>query len=158
MNMPIIVFLYDSITGATELLIKAVIEGLGNLDDIELRLLKLGSKFSISAFQHIDALVVGSPSIYGDMTPPLRAFLTNLREFTERHKLTLNGVKGAAVGSYAWDGGWHLERMEAMLLSLGVEMVAYPLAIADRGGKMRIHPYDIERCRELGRAIRVSVA
>jgi flavorubredoxin len=155
--MPVIVILYDTLSGATDLLVKAVIEGLGDLHEIDLRLLKIGSKFSISSLNDIDALVIGSPSIYGDMTPHLRVFLTNVHELIEQHKLHLTNVKGAVFGSYAWDGGWHVERIEDMLLTLGVEMVAPPLAVVDHGGDMRIHPQDMQRCRELGRAIRVNL-
>jgi flavorubredoxin len=155
--MPVIVVLYDTLSGATDLLVKAVIEGLGDLGEIDLRLLKVGSKFSVSSLNNIDALVIGSPSIYGDMTPPLRALLTNLCELSEQHTLHLTGTKGAVFGSYAWDGGWHVERIETLLVSLGVEMIAPPLAIVDHGGSMRIHPHDLQRCRALGKTLRVNL-
>ena len=46
--MPKVVILYDTLSGTTELLVKAVIEGLGTLEEVDLQLLKIGTKFSIS--------------------------------------------------------------------------------------------------------------
>jgi flavorubredoxin len=152
-----IVILYDTLSGTTELLVKAVIEGLGNIQEIDLQLLKVGTKFSISALADIDVIIVGSPSVYGDMTPQLRALFTNLQDLIESQKINLRGVKGAVFGSYEWDGGWHVERIEELLVGFGVKLVAPPLAIVDHGGRLRIHPRDIEQCRDLGKIIAFSL-
>jgi flavorubredoxin len=134
-----------------------VAEGIGTSEGIATRILKVGSKFSITALHNIDALVIGSPSIYGDMTPQLRVFLMNLLALSEQYKLRFTGFKGAVFGSYEWDGAWHLERIETTLKDLGVELVALPLAIADHGGEMRIHPHDLHRSRELGNTLRIHL-
>lgn len=152
-----IVILYDTLSGTTELLVKAVLEGLGNLEGIDVQFLKVGTKFSISAFTNIEVIIVGSPSIYGDMTPQLRAIFTNLRDLSKDQKINLHGVKGAVFGSYEWDGGWHVERIEELLVDLGVKMVAPPLALVDHGGHLRIHPRDVEQCRDLGKIISFSL-
>jgi flavorubredoxin len=155
--MAIIVIVYDSLCGNTELLAHAVAEGIGTVEGISTNILKVGSKFSITALNDIDVLIIGSPSVYGDMTPQLRAFLTNLLELSEQQKLRFTGVKGAVFGSYEWDGAWHLERIEAMLINLGIELIALPLAIANHGGEMRIHPHDLHRARELGNTVRIHL-
>jgi flavorubredoxin len=155
--MPKVVILYDTLSGTTELLVKAVIEGLGTLEDLDLHLLKLGTKFSISTLAHSDAIIVGSPSIYGDMTPPLRTFLTNLQNLVTSKKLVLGDVKGAVFGSYEWDGGWHVERIEELLVNIGIQVVAPPLAVVDQGGSLKIHPRDIEQCRVLGQNVAFSL-
>ena len=155
--MPKVVILYDTLSGTTELLVKAVIEGLGTLADIDLQLLKIGTKFSISGLADADALIVGSPSIYGDMTPQLRTVLTNLQNLVAGKKLVLGDVKGAIFGSYEWDGGWHVERIEELLVNIGIQLVAPPLAVADHGGRLKIHPRDIEQCRDLGQNVAFSL-
>ena len=155
--MPKVVILYDTLSGTTELLVNAVIEGLGTLDKLDLHLLKLGTRFSISNIADTDALIVGSPSIYGDMTPQLRTFLTNLQDLVASKKLILSDVKGAIFGSYEWDGGWHVERIEELLVDIGIPLVAPPLAVVDPGGRLKIHPHDIEQCRNLGQNVAFSL-
>ena len=155
--MPKVVILYDTLSGTTELLVKAVIEGLGTLDELDLHLLKIGTKFSISRLADTDALIVGSPSIYGDMTPQLRTFLTNLKDLVKSKKLVLGDVKGAILGSYEWDGGWHVERIEALLMDIGISLVAPPLAMVDHGNRLKIHPRDFEQCRDLGQNVALSL-
>ena len=152
-----VVVLYDTLSGTTELLVKAVIEGLGTFDDLDLQLLKIGTKFSISSLADTDALIVGSPSIYGDMTPQLRTVLTNLQNLVASKKLVLGDVKGAIFGSYEWDGGWHVERIEEVLVDIGIQLVAPPLAVVDHGGRLKIHPRDIEQCRALGQNVAFSI-
>lgn len=129
--MPKVVILYDTVSGTTELLVKAIIEGLGPFKELDLHILKLGTKFSISTFTNTDAIIVGSPSIYGDMTPQLRTFLTNLKNLVKNKKLVLGDAKGAVFGSYEWDGGWHVERIEELLKAIGIQLVTSPLAIVD---------------------------
>ena len=152
-----VVILYDTLSGTTELLVKAVIEGLGTLEEVDLQLLKIGTKFSISTLANTDAIIVGSPSIYGDMTPQLRTVLTNLQNLVMSQKLVLGDVKGAVFGSYEWDGGWHVERIEELLVDIGIRLVAPPLAIVDHGGRLKIHPRDIEQCRDLGQNVAFSL-
>lgn len=155
--MPKVVILYDTVSGTTELLVKAVIEGLGTFEELDLRVLKLGTKFSISTLANTDAIIVGSPSIYGDMTPQLRTFLTNLKNLVKSKKLVLGDAKGAVFGSYEWDGGWHVERIEELLKAIGIQLVTPPLAIVDHGGRLRIHPRDMEQCRNLGLNVAFSL-
>ena len=155
--MPKVVILYDTLSGTTELLVKAVIEGLGTLEELDLRLLKIGTKFSISSLANTDAIIVGSPSIYGDMTPQLRTFLMNLHNLVKSKKFVLSRVKGAVFGSYEWDGGWHVERIGELLVDIGIRLVTPPLAVVDQGGRLKIHPRDIEQCRDLGQNVALSL-
>jgi flavorubredoxin len=155
--MPKVVILYDTLSGTTELLVKAMIEGLSSIEELDLHLLKIGTKFSISSLKNTDAIIVGSPSIYGDMTPQLRTFLTNLQNLVKNKKFVLGNIKGAVFGSYEWDGGWHVERIEELLVDIGVRLVAPPLAVVDHGGRLKIHPRDIEQCRNLGQNVAFSL-
>jgi flavorubredoxin len=150
--VPQIVILYDSLTGTTEHLAKAVTQGVRSVKAVDLQLLKIGTKFSISTLNNLDVLIVGSPSIYSDMTLPLRTFLKNLTELSQQQKLQFTGTKGAVFGVYQWDGGWHVDRMAQILMSLDIELVVPPLAIVDHGGEMRIHPQDLQRGQDLGEA------
>lgn len=56
--MPRIVILYDSFTGTTEHLAKAVAEGVRSVKGVDLQILNIGSKFPISLLNNIDVLIV----------------------------------------------------------------------------------------------------
>ncbi len=150
--MPRIVILYDSLTGTTEHLAKAVAEGVQLVKGVGLQILKIGSKFPISLLNNIDVLIVGSPSIYSNMTPSLQTFLKTVTELSVQRKIQLTGTKGAVFGVYQWDGGWHVDRMAQTLMRLNIELVVAPLAIVDHGGEMRIHAQVLQRGRNLGEA------
>ena len=91
------------------------------------------------------------------MTSQLRTVLTNLQNLITSQKLVLGDIKGAVFGSYEWDGGWHVERIEELLGDIGIRLVALPLAIVDHGGRLKIHPRDIEQCRDLGQNVAFSL-
>lgn len=67
---------------------------------MDLDTVKMGSKFSISLLNTVDILIIGSPSIYSDMTLPLRVFFKNLYELTQQQKIQSAGTKGAVFGVY----------------------------------------------------------
>ncbi|UCH01728.1 MAG: FprA family A-type flavoprotein [Candidatus Bathyarchaeota archaeon] len=150
-----VVIIYDSVTGNNELMAKAVAEGVESINHVEAQLYKIGDRFPISILNDAFAIIVGSPSIYGNMTLKLSQFFDNLNYLSEMKKIRIEGKKGAAFGSYAWDGGWHTERIEQELMKLGLEMVAPPLSVADQEGKRsrKISRDDVDRCRELGKTV-----
>ena len=154
-----VVIIYDSVTGNNELMAKAVAEGVESIEGVEAQLYKIGTKFPISIVNDAEALIVGSPSIYGNMTLELNQFFDNLNYLKEAKKINVKGKKGAAFGSYAWDGGWHTERIERELMKLDLEMVAPALSVADQEGKndVKIRRDDLDRCRELGKTVARAV-
>jgi flavorubredoxin len=150
-----VVIIYDSMTGNNELMAKAVAEGVESVKGAQALLYKIGTKFRMSMLNEADAIIVGSPSIYGNMTHKLVQFFANLTYLKNAKKIDIEGMKGAAFGSYAWDGGYHTERIESELMKLGIEMAAPPLSIADQKEKrdVKISRDDFKSCRELGKLV-----
>jgi flavorubredoxin len=154
-----IVIIYDSKTGNTELMANAVAEGARSVKGVEVQVQKVGTRFPISILNSADAIIVGSPTIYGNITHEIVEFLGNIKYLTEAKHLNLKGKKGAAFGSYGWDGGWNTERIEEELKALGVQLVVPAVSAADQGGvmQMKIHKNDLAKCRELGVAVAKAV-
>jgi len=155
-----VLIIYDSKTGNTELMANAVAEGVKSIKGMEIQVQKIGTKFPISILNDSDAVIVGSPTIYGNITHEIFEFFANVKYLVEAKRLKLKGKKGAAFGSYGWDGGWNTERIEQELKALGVDLVAPAVSAADQGGvmKMKIHKDDLAKCRELGKAVAQAVA
>jgi flavorubredoxin len=151
--------IYDSKTGNTELMANAVAEGVRSVKGVETQLIKIGIKCSISILNDADAIIIGSPTIYGNITQEVREFLIDLNYLQTAKRLILRGKKGAAFGSYGWDGGWNTERIEQELKALGIHLVAPAVSAVDQGGamQMKIHPNDLKKCRELGLAVAKAV-
>lgn len=147
--MPKVLIIYDTVTGNNRLMAERVEEGVKSVKGVEVELHKIGSKFPISILGDADAIVVGSPSIYGNMSPELNRFFSNLKYLKEENRINLEGKKGAARAR------WHAERIERELMALGLEMVAPTLSIVERTGKfkIKIHPDDQQKCQNLGRTI-----
>ena len=155
-----VVIVYDSRTGNTELMANAVAEGVKSVKGVEAEVRKIGAKFPVSTLDKADAIIVGSPTIYGNITHELVEFFVGLNYLKQASHLNLKGKKGAAFGSYGWDGGWNTERIEKELKELGVQLVTPAVSAADQGGvmQMKIHKEDLEKCRELGKAVAKAVA
>jgi len=155
-----VVIIYDSETGNTELMAKAVAEGVCSVEGVEVDLHKIGTRFPISILDGADAIIVGSPTRYGSITEELRFFFDNLGYLKRAKHINTEVMKGAAFGSYGWDGGWNTERIEQELKVLGVRIIAPAVSAADQGGafQMKIHKDDLEKCRELGRTVAKAVA
>ena len=155
-----VVIIYDSKTGNTELMAKAIDQGICGIDGMDAELHKIGTKFPISILEKADAIIVGSPTIYGNITEELAFFFTNLGYLKSARLIDAEGMKGAAFGSYGWDGVWVTERIEKELEALGVKLVAPSVSAVDQGGVMgmKIHTDDLEKCRQLGRAVAEAVA
>jgi NAD(P)H dehydrogenase (quinone) len=159
-----IIVLYDSKTGFTEMMAKAIIEGAMEIRGIETELLKVGTPFSISKLNEADAIIVGSPSRYGDVTSEMRTVLDSVKRLQKAKMLDLSGKIGGVFGSYAWDGGWLIDRLKVELETLGLRVVGSPVSAVDKmGGSMsqrrqipgesRIDSESLKKCRKLGKDI-----
>ena len=107
-EMAKVFIIYDSKTGNTELMANAMTEGVRSAKGVEAQLFKIGTKCPISILKDADAIIIGSPTIYGNITHEVREFLIDLNYLQTAKCLILKGKKGAAFGSYGWDGGWTL--------------------------------------------------
>lgn len=140
-----------------------VAAGVRRVKGVEALLFKIGSKFPVSVLNDADAIIVGSPSVYGNMTLQLRQFFDNVKWLSEEKWLRLKGKKGAVFGAYAWDGGWHTQQIGCVLVNLGINLVANPLAVKDRrdeGGDkvLGIRKVDLAACHDLGETVAQAVA
>ncbi len=155
-----VIIIYDSQTGNTELMANAVAEGARSVKGVEVELRKIGTRFPTSILKGADAMIIGSPTIYGNISRELAEFFGNAGYLTEAKHLNLKGKKGAAFGSYGWDRGWNTGRIEEELKALGVELVAPAVSAADQSGlsPMKIHIDDLKKCRELGKTVAEAIA
>ena len=155
-----IIVVYDSQTSNTEKMAKAVVEGASKVKDVEAELLKVGTPFDICLIDLADAVILGSPTHYGSVTSEMRALLQSLKELKESKKLKISGKMGGAFGSYEWDGGWVVDRLEADMKALGIKIAAPAVSAYDNMGGMeiRINEASLQQCRELGRAVAEKVA
>lgn len=155
-----VIIVYDSETGNTELMVNAVADGARYVKDVEVQLHKIGTRFPISILKDADAVIIGSPTIYGNVTHRLVEFFTTLKYLQTVGRIILKGKKGAAFGSYSWDRGWGTERIEQELKALGVEIVAPAVSASEQGtySPMKIDAGDLDKCRELGKAVAKAVA
>lgn len=156
--MPKIAIIYDSKSGNTEKMAKAVAEGAETVKDVEVELHKAGTRFPISILDEADAIILGSPSKYGNPTTEMREFIECA--IARAEMLRLRGKIGAVFGSYAWDGGDVVDRLAEAMTTLRIELVAPTLSAVDRMGLMgtRIDEEALEKCRELGKTVAENVA
>lgn len=161
MTMSKVIVIYDSQTGFTKRMAEAVVEGVRNAKGVEVELLKVGTPFSISKLDAADAIILGSPTIYGSVTSEMRTLLESVREHYESKRLNLSGKIGGVFGSYEWDGGWVVETLSVEMEALGIKIVAPAVSLVDgMGGRyeIRIDEKSLQRCRELGGAVAEKVA
>jgi NAD(P)H dehydrogenase (quinone) len=94
-----LVIIYDSNTGNTELMTNAVAEGARNVQNVQVEVRKIGTRFSISILKDADAVIIGSPTIYGGISHSLVEFFSALNHLQAANHVNLKGKKGAAFGS-----------------------------------------------------------
>ena len=155
-----LVIIYDSNTGNTELMTNAVAEGARNVQNVQVEVRKIGTRFSISIFKDADAVIFGSPTIYGGISRSLVEFFSALNHLQAANHVNLKGKKGAAFGSYGWDRGWSTQRLERELQALGVNIVAPGVSAREQGayGPIKTDADDLNKCRDLGKALAEAVA
>jgi len=158
--MPKIVIVYDSVSGNTEKMAKAVAEGASTVKGITAELLKIGTRFSVRILNEADGIILGSPSRYGLPTMEMEAFIRSAGEHTQSEKLKLKGKVGGVFGSYGWDGGDVVDKLSDVLKSWNVKVIPPMVAAVDRAGMMgvRIDEEALTKCRELGKAVAEKVA
>jgi len=153
--MPKIVVIYDSRSGNTEKMANAVVEGARAVKGVDVELHKVGTRFPISSLDKADAIILGSPTIYGNPTPEMRAFLTSASDLKKSGKLLLKNKIGGVFGSYGWDGGWVVDALADIMKNLTIKVVPPVVSAVDQMGGMgvRISEENISKCRDLGKAV-----
>ena len=149
-----VIVIYDSKNGFTERMAKAIVEGVESIKGVDVELHKIGEMFSISKLNAVDAIIIGSPTIYGSLTSDMRNFLGSVKTLKESKKLKLSGKIGGVFGSYGWDGGWVIEQLNTEMKALGIKVVE-PLVseVHEKYDRIDLSEESYKRCYTLGRII-----
>lgn len=121
---PRAVIVYDTMWKSTAALADAICNGLSSRG-VSVRVMPLGSShISDVATETINAaaLIVGSPTINGQIFPTVAACMTYLGSLKPRNLI------GAAFGSYGWSGE-AVKKLEELLDGLGIPIAAEGLNI-----------------------------
>jgi len=129
--------IYWSDTGNTEIMAKAINEG---LEDVEIELLRVGEA-SVDNVLQADGVALGCPSMGAEVLEEeeMEPFITLLE------KEDLKGKPMILFGSYGWGNGEWMEDWETRMKDIGVNLVDGGLILEeepDEEGKLR--------CKELG--------
>ena len=134
------IIIYDSRSGNTAMMAKAIEEGVKEAG------IEVLSKRAINAtaedLADVDAVVLGAPTYHKDLIQSMKTFLF------EMEKAALKGKVGAAFGSYGWSG-------ESVQMMTDTMKHIYGMNVLEPGLKILRRPSEsgLEQCRTWGRTI-----
>ena len=134
------IVIYDSRSGNTEMMAKAIEEGMKEVG-IE-ALSKRAINTNAEDLTDVDAVVLGAPTYHKDLIQSMKTFLF------EMEKADLKGKVGAAFGSYGWSG-------ESVQMMTDTMKHIYGMNVLEPGLKILRRPSEsgLEQCRNWGRTI-----
>ena len=134
------VIIYDSRSGNTGMMAKAIEEGVKEAGIIVV--LKRTVDASAEDLIDVDAVVLGAPTYNHDLIASMKTFLF------EMEKADLKGKSGAAFGSYGWSG-------ESVQMMTDTMKHIFGMSVIEPGLKMARRPDEggLKQCREFGRRI-----
>ena len=149
-----IVVIYDSKTGNTEKMAKAIAEGAGKAAKVELK--KIGEAFPLTVMADADGVAFGSPVYYADISNPMKDFLEHVESYIKAKKEKVHGRPAAIFGSYGYDGAWIMEeRLKARIKALGFEPMDEVLVMIDTD--LKYQAKSLDAAREFGRRFAESL-
>jgi len=139
--VPKLLVVYDSQTGNTEKMAKAVVEGAESVPGVEVVL-----KYYVQPkeLEEASAIIFGSPTYHHDMTLPIKHIL----EEASKANVKLHGKIGAVFGSYGWSGEAPKLILEVLKNRFGMDTIDSELTMLytpDNDG--------LEKCRNLGKTV-----
>ena len=138
--MPKAVIIYDTRSGNTGMMAKAVEDGMKEAG------IEVLSKRTVNAkaddITDADAVVLGAPTYHHDLIASMKTFLF------EMEKADLKGEIGAAFGSYGWSGESVQMMTDTMKHIFGMNVIEPGLKIMRRPGES-----GLKQCQEFGRKI-----
>jgi len=144
-----LVIIYDSKTGNTEKMAKAIAEGSSEKADVELK--KIGEAFPLTILADSDGVMFGSPVYYADVSNGMKDFLIHLKSYVNANRKTINQIPAAIFGSYGYDGAWIMEeKLKDMVKDLGYETFEDVLVMIDSDIKYHFETEE-EKAKEFGR-------
>ncbi len=146
-----IMVIYDSQTGNTEKMAKAIAEGAGSVAGVEVDIKKIGDPFPLSMLAKADAAIFGSPCVYAGVTDGMKVFLENMNSYAKAGLMDVKGNPAAVFGSYGWDGAWVMEVvLKSMVESLGYKV--YDDICVETGSNVKYHADEyLGKCKEFGK-------
>jgi len=147
-----IMVIYDSQTGNTEKMAKAIAEGADSVAGVEVEIKKIGDPFPLSMLAKADAAIFGSPCIYAGVTDGMKVFLENMSGYAKAGLMDVKGNPAAVFGSYGWDGAWVMEVvLKSMVESLGYKV--HGDICVETGSNVKYHADEyLGKCKEFGKA------
>ena len=125
-----IVVIYDSRTGNTEKMAKAVAEGIKTVADVEVK--KIGEAFPLTILAEVDGVAFGSPVYYADISHNMKDFLDHMESYINANRKKINNIPAAIFGSYGYDGAWLMEeKLKDMVKELGYDVYDDVLVMID---------------------------
>jgi NAD(P)H dehydrogenase (quinone) len=125
-----IVVIYDSRTGNTEKMAKAIAEGAGAITQVEVK--KIGESFPLTIMADADGVLFGSPVYYADISSNMKDFLVHVDSYIKANRKKINHIPAAVFGSYGYDGAWIMEeKLKEMIEGLGYKTFSDVLVMID---------------------------
>ncbi len=125
-----IAVIYDSKTGNTEKMAKAIAEGIKKVADVEIK--KIGEAFPLTILAEVDGVAFGSPVYYADISNNMKDFLTHMESYIKANRKKINHIPAAIFGSYGYDGAWLMEeKLKEMVSELGYDVFDEVLVMVD---------------------------
>ncbi|MBT3285035.1 FprA family A-type flavoprotein [Candidatus Bathyarchaeota archaeon] len=144
-----IVVIYDSKTGNTEKMAKALAEGASEHAEVEV--MKIGEAFPLTIIADADGVIFGSPVYYADISNGMKDFLEHVETYIKANKRKLNNKPAAVFGSYGYDGAWIMEeRLKERIMGLGYEVSDDVLVMIDSDIKYNFDTHS-EKCKKFGK-------
>ena len=133
-----VLILYDSQTGNTERMAKAVAEGAQSAPgvDVELKYYAGPDELAEAA-----AIVFGAPTYHHEITLPLKQIL----EEAAKAGVKLEGKIGAVFGSYGWSGEAPEKVLEILKNRFGMKAIEPPIKVLYEPKQAQL-----EECQKLG--------
>lgn len=152
-----IVVVYDSLSGNTEKMARALAEGAGSFAGTSVEVKKIGEPFPLSILAKADGVAFGSPCVYANVTDGMRSFVENMKGYIKSGKMEVKGKRAAVFGSYGWDGAWVMEeKLKAMVKDLGYKVKEEVCVETDASIKYQAGKY-VEKCKAFGREFAESL-
>jgi len=139
--MPALLILYNTKTGNTELMAKAVEEGAKAVKGVEVILTYHARPEEL---QNADTIIIGTPTYNHNITLDIQ----NLLEETAQVNVSLEGKTAAAFGSYGWSGEAPKQVLEILKNRFQMKTIEPPILVNYRPDEKTL-----QQCRELGKKV-----
>jgi flavorubredoxin len=150
-----IVIIYDSRTGNTEKMAKAIAEGASSIAEVEVK--KIGERFPLTILAEVDGVILGSPVYYADISDNIKNFLAHVESCIKANRKKINQVPAAVFGSYGYDGaGFIKEKLKEIIKDLGYYTFDEVLAMVDSDIKYHFETEE-EKAKQFGKKFAESI-